>query len=180
VLLDHRISSLGLSLIESFSINIDKEALKDLELPVGPWLTRFKKALYDQKDPELPFKVTWEEEGRVVKEKSFILGELARKIARTSPGQKITYISDVAGTPENLEKAENLARDADSLFIEAAFLERDKEIARRKYHLTAMQAGALARKAGVKRLHIFHFSPRYVGMKKELEKEAMEAFHGRE
>lgn len=176
VLLDHRVPCLGLAMIESFSININKESLKDLALPVGPWLTRFKRALHDQKEPGDVFVVTWEQGGKIVKEKSFTLGELAQRIARISPGQKIAYISDLAGRPENLEKAEKLIRHADSLYIEAAFLNRDREIAEKKYHLTAKQAGMLAKKAGVKRLTLFHFSPRYAGMGKELEKEAMEAF----
>jgi ribonuclease Z len=83
----------------------------------------------------------------------------------------------MAGSPENLEKAETLVRHADRLYIEAPFLERDKEIALKKDHLTAKQAGTLARKAGVKRFTLFHFSPRYSDMADELEKEAMEAFH---
>ena len=37
-----------------------------------------------------------------------------------------------------------LAKDSDQLFIEAAFLEKDKDIARQKQHLTAWQAGTLA------------------------------------
>jgi ribonuclease Z len=176
-LLDHRIPCLGLALVEGLSINIDKEGLKDLDLPVGPWLTRFKRTLHEKKDPGALFQVTWEQGGRIIKEKNFVLGELAQRIARISQGQKIAYISDIAGRPENLEKAERLIRNADSLYIEAAFLERDREIAAKKYHLTAKQAGALARKAGVKCLTLFHFSPRYAGMAQELEKEAMEAFN---
>jgi len=175
-LLDHRVPCLGFALVESFSINIDKQGLRDLDLPVGPWLTRFKKALHDQGAPGDTFMVTWEQGGRIMKEKPFILGELAEKISRISPGQKIAYISDIAGRPDNLEKAQRLIRHADSLYIEAAFLDRDREVAEKKCHLTAKQAGTLARKAGVKRLTLFHFSPRYAGMAQELEKEAMEAF----
>ena len=162
--------------MESFSINIRKQSLQDLDLPVGPWLTRFKRALHEQKPPEEGFDVTWEEGGRIMKEKRFILGELARKIACISPGQKIAYISDIVGRPDNLEKAERLIRNADSLYIEAPFLDRDRDRAEEKYHLTAKQAGTLARKAGAKRLTLFHFSPRYNGMEQELEREAMEAF----
>lgn len=177
-LLDHQIPCLGFALAESFSVNIQKESLQELDLPVGPWLTRFKKMLHDRKAPGEEFVVTWEQGGRIVKEKPFILGELAQKIARISAGQKIAYISDIVGRPENLEKAERLIRHADSLYIEAAFLDRDREIAEKKHHLTAKQAGTLARKAGVKRLNLFHFSPRYAGMGQELEREAMEAFNG--
>ena len=175
-LLDHRIPCLGLSLIEEFSVNIDKEALKALGLPVGPWLTSFKKAVAEKKDPGHAFSVVWEEEGKILKEKTFPFGELAGKIARISPGQKVTYLTDLLGSPENLEKAVELARDADYLFLEAAFLDRDKETAKTKCHLTAKEAGTLARKAGVKQMTLFHFSPRYSELEEEIRKEAMEAF----
>ena len=46
-ILDHQIPSLAFSLEEDYHINIDKSKLKRRALPVGPWLTRFKKALYE-------------------------------------------------------------------------------------------------------------------------------------
>jgi ribonuclease Z len=175
-LLDHRVPCLGLSLVENFYVNIIKEGLRELDLPVGPWLNRFKKALYDQKDPGSDFHVTWEERGSVVKEKTFILGDLEQRIARISSGQRITYVTDLLGSPENLEKVLALAKNADHLFIEAAFLDCDKETAERKYHLTAREAGEIARRAGVKQFTIFHFSPRYTERSEEIEREAAEAF----
>ncbi len=174
-LLDHRIPCLGLSLVENFYVNIIKEGLKELGLPVGPWLNRFKKALYEREDPESDFHVAWEEGGTVIKKEKFNLGELARKIATISPGQKITYITDIIGSPENYEKVIKLASKADHLFIEAAFLDCDKETARKKYHLTAREAGELAKMAEVKQYTLFHFSPRYNHMAEEIEKEALEA-----
>jgi ribonuclease Z len=174
-ILDHRIPCLGLSLVENFYVNIIKEGLKGLDLPVGPWLNRFKKALYEERDPSDEFHVTWEKGGIVIEERKFILGELANKIAAISPGRKITYITDIIGSPENYEKVINLANKADYLFIEAAFLDRDKDIARRKYHLTAREAGELARMSDVKHYTLFHFSPRYIDMAEEIEKEAREA-----
>jgi len=66
--------------------------------------------------------------------------------------------------------------DSQHLFIEASFLDNDGDIARRKYHLTAREAGLIAARAGAKELTIFHFSPRYVGREGELMDEAMEAF----
>jgi ribonuclease Z len=180
VLLDHRIPCLGLSLIESFSINIDKEGLRALGLPVGPWLTRFKKVVHDHEDPGGIFVVTWDEGGGILRGKKFILGELTEKIARISPGQKIAYLSDMVGSQENLGKALELIRDADHLYIEAAFLDVDREIAKKKFHLTAQEAGSLAARAGAKRLTLFHFSPRYAHRVEELEKEAMEAFNSKQ
>ncbi len=174
-ILDHRIPCLGFSLVENFYVNIIKEGLKELGLSVGPWLNRFKKALYEKKDPSDEFLVTREEAGTVIKERTFALGELAQKIATISPGRKVTYITDIIGSPENYEKVISLADRADYLFIEAAFLDGHKEIAQKKYHLTAREAGELARLSHVKHYTLFHFSPRYNHMADELENEAREA-----
>ncbi|MFC1867639.1 MBL fold metallo-hydrolase [Thermodesulfobacteriota bacterium] len=176
VLLDHRIPCLGLSLVENFYVNIMKEGLRKLDLTVGPWINRFKTALYENDDPDGDFIVTTEERGRVIKEKRFVLRDLIKEIARISPGQKITYITDVIGSPANKDKIVELAREADQLFIEAAFMERDREAAEKKYHLTAREAGELAKEAGVRQLTLFHFSPRYNHMAEDIQREAMDAF----
>jgi ribonuclease Z len=179
ILLDHRVPCLGLSLVENFSVNIIKEGIKKMELSVGPWINRFKKALYEKHAPDGEFVVTWNERGAGIREKRFILGDLAAKITQISPGQKITYITDVIGSARNMEKIISLAKGADQLFIEAAFLECDRETAREKHHLTAREAGEIAREAGVKGLTLFHFSPRYTHMAEEIQKESMEAFSGK-
>ena len=178
MLLDHRIPCLGLALVEDFSINIHKERLQELGLPIGPWLTRFKTALYERRDPRSDFMVTWKEAKESKKEKPFILGELADKIAQYSPGQKIVYITDVVYNQENRDRIIELAQEADHLFIEAAFLDCDRDTARQKYHLTAREAGELANLAKVKRLSTFHYSPRYTHCPEELEAEAQKAFKG--
>jgi ribonuclease Z len=162
--------------VESYSVTIIKERLKELELPVGPWLTRFKKALYAGENAEGEFTVTWEEGEKIVREKSFVLGELAKSIAKISPGRKISYITDIIGSAENLEKAVRLAKEADHLFIEAGFLEKDRDTAKRKYHLTAREAGLVAGRAGVKQFTLLHFSPRYSGQEEEILNEAMEEY----
>lgn len=177
-LLDHRIPCLGLSLVENFYVNIIKEGLRELGLPVGPWLTRFKEAVYRGDDPEIPFQVALEEKGKPTREKTFALGDLAEKIGKISPGQKITYITDAAASLENRRKIVELAKDADFLFIEAAFLDEDSTAAREKYHLTARDAGELAKEAGAKHIQLFHFSPRYRHCADKLQREAMEAFGG--
>jgi ribonuclease Z len=176
VILDHKIDCLGLSVREHFSVNIIKEGLEELGLPVGPWLREFKDALYEGRRGTEEFRVGWQDEDKERREKVFTMGELTKRIARISPGQKITYIVDMIGSPENMDKAVRLAMGSQHLFIEAPFLDRDGDIARRKYHLTAREAGLIASQAGVKELTIFHFSPRYAGREEELIDEAMEAF----
>jgi ribonuclease Z len=176
VILDHKVDCIGLALKENFSINIIKEGLNELGLQVGPWLREFKQAIYEEGDPARNFKAVWQNKDKTIRQKDFALCDLKEKITMISPGQKITYIADMIGSPENIAKAVDLARDSTTLFIEAAFLDKDKDMAKRKYHLTAKEAGMVARKAGVKGLRLFHFSPRYFGQENELIQEAMTAF----
>jgi ribonuclease Z len=175
-LLDHRVPCLGLALVENFYVNIVKEGLKRLGLEIGPWINEFKNVLYEKRDFNEPFSVTWKEKGNIFREKRFILGDLAHEIALISPGQKIAYITDTTGSLGNKKKILSLATGADHLFIEAAFMECDRETAEKKYHLTAREAGMIAGEAGVKRFTIFHFSPRYSNRAEEMQKEAMDAF----
>ena len=173
--LDHKVPCLGFRLEERFHINVRKESLRRLKLPVGPWLRRFKKALYEEGNPEEDYEVKWKEDGKTCK-RTFRLGNLADQIAHVSAGQKICYIVDVAFSPDNVEKIISFARNADHLFIEAAFLDSELDVALDKYHLTARQAGTLAGKAGVKQFTVFHFSPRYAHTAHLLQQEADQAF----
>lgn len=173
--LDHKIPCLGFSLEERFHVNVLKDRLQSLNLPVGPWLKKLKNAIYKKEDENTLFKVAWNQGSQAYK-REFLLGELKKKIVRITPGQKIVYITDIRYTPENTEKVIDFAREADSLFIEAPFLDAEREIAYAKYHLTARQAGSLARKAGVKQFELFHFSPRYTHNAELLYQEAQAAF----
>jgi ribonuclease Z len=67
----------------------------------------------------------------------------------------------VVGDTETTEGLEERVRGADLLVIEASFLQRDAATARAYGHLTAAEAAALARDAGVKRLVLNHISGRY-------------------
>jgi ribonuclease Z len=179
VLLDHKIDSMGLSLKENFSINIIKEGVKELGLPIGPWIREFKNAVYEGQSSDQMFMVMWKDKNQNIIEKLFPMDKLIDKIAIISPGQKITYITDIIGSHENIKKAVKLARNSTHLFIEAPFLEKDRNMAQMKYHLTAKDAGFIGAKAGVKDLTTFHFSPRYFGREEEIIQEAMNAFQSR-
>ncbi len=170
-ILDHSIACLGFSITERFHVNILKDALFSMGLQIGPWLKEFKDALFREDDPSKSFEVPMGKTKQV-----YILGELADRIARITPGQKITYISDISYHQANRAKVLKLAKHSDQLFIEGPFLESHKDIARKKHHLTAGQAGKIAAEAGVKQFSIFHFSPRYMGMAHLLQKEAADAY----
>src|SRR5206468_499598 len=89
-------------------------------------------------------------------------------------------VTDTLFSPANAAAIVRLAAGADLFFCEAPFLEEDLEQAARRYHLTARQAGALGRAAGVRRLQVFHFSPRYEGRYGEIVAEAQAEFAGQE
>lgn len=88
-------------------------------------------------------------------------------VSAPRPGQRVAVVMDT----RPCAGAELLAQGADLLVCEATFLERDAELAHDYKHMTARQAGALARAAGVRRLVLVHFSQRYP----DLEEFAAEA-----
>ena len=173
-ILDHQIPSLAFALKEHFHVNILKTKLDDLGLAVGPWVGAFKAHLFHSDDPDTRISVPVATPGSA--QRTFKLGDLADHIARITPGQKVVYVADAVYSAENVDKIIELARDADHLYIEAAFLEADRTVARLKHHLTAHQAGTIARRAGVREMTIFHHSPRYLDQAERLQAEARNAF----
>lgn len=172
--LDHGIPVLGVSLRETEHIAVNKDRLTRNGLAPGPWLRELKQAVRRCRpgDEEV------EAEGVDGARRRFRIDDIAPEILIRSPGQRITYVTDFGNTPANLEKVIDLARDSDVLVCEASFLDEDRDLARQRHHLTARQAGELARAAGARRLAPFHFSPRYKGREQELLREAEEAFGG--
>jgi ribonuclease Z len=165
--LDHDTTCLAYAMEEEFHINIDKDRLNRMGLPVGPWLTEFKRLLREKvpKDSVL-----------TVEGKPYSLAVL-KGIAGITKGQKITYATDIAMTRANAEKLVELARDSDMFYCEAYFLEKDIELALQRFHLTAKACGSIARRAGAKKLSVVHLSPRYAEHPGDVVREAMEEFN---
>jgi ribonuclease Z len=72
-------------------------------------------------------------------------------------GAKLVFVGDVGRT----EDLATIARHANTLVIEATYLEEEADMARRFGHLTAAQAARLAREADVNTLVLHHVSRRY-------------------
>lgn len=177
VALDHRIPSFAYSLQEQFHINVNKQKLHDAGLPVGSWLKDVKQYLWEGKPDDFRFTATLYFEHRK-QELEFVLGEVRDRFLTVTRGQKLAYVVDARYDAVNEEKIVELARGADLFYCESPYLDRDADKAGERYHLTAKQAGLMARKAEVRELIVFHFSPRYTGLGNEIVREAMEAFRG--
>ena len=175
VQLDHRIPCLAFSIEEKQHFNVWRNKVSAMGLGVGPWLRELKEAVIRGEPDETIIIAKWTEIG-ITREACYPLHELRKQILRIVSGQKVTYVTDVGYTPYNVEKIISLARNADLFFVESAFLDEDVEIAKRKMHLTARQAGEIARRANARRFVQFHFSPRYEGRAVELRHEAMSGF----
>jgi ribonuclease Z len=171
VTLDHGIPSLAFALQERLRVNVHKPQLERLGLSVGPWLTEAKRSVRRGEAPETEIEVA---------DRRISLRDLqAAGVLKTAPGQRIAYATDLAYSQENVTRVVSLAQGADQLYIEAGFLDEDRVLAASKCHLTAAQAGEIARAAGVIRAIPMHFSSRYLGRERELRCEFEEHFSGR-
>jgi ribonuclease Z len=169
-MLDHGIPSLAFAFQEKLRVNVHKSQLERLGLSVGPWLTEAKRALRRGDAPATEFAVA---DRRVSLRDMQEAGVLV-----TARGQRIAYATDLADSPENVARLTSLARGADQLYIEAGFLDADRALAASRHHLTAAQAGGIARAAGAVRATPTHFSTRYIGREGELRREFEDHFLG--
>ena len=110
----------------------------ELGVPAGP----LRRDLVNGKSIQLG-------DGRIIQPEQ-VLGEY-------HPGVTLVHIGDV-GSPEELI---DVCSGADTLVIEATYLDEETKMAKQYAHLTARQAATLALKANVKQLLLTHISRRY-------------------
>jgi len=171
---DHKIPCLAFAIDEPMHLNVDGEALSRAGYAPGRWLAHLKDALRADAADDTPLTVARADRTTV----EVTVGAL-RPLVRATPGQKFGYIVDTRFIPENLAVLLPVVRGADVLFCESPFLDEDRDQAAMRYHLTAAEAGTIARLAGARRLKVFHYSPRYQGRGDMLRQEAEAAFRGR-
>ena len=170
--LDHKIVSMAYAVIERTHLNVRPGTLETANLRPGPWLNALKSAVRSGAADDTPIQIAPGERRP--------LATLRDALLDITPGQKVAYVVDTLFSPGNADRIIRLAREADVFYCESPFLDEDIEQATRRYHLTARQAGALARASRARRLNVFHFSPRYEGRYGELVAEANAEYLGQQ
>ena len=165
---DHGIPCAAYRLEAAARMRVDPDALGALGLGPGPWVPALKAAALRGAPTDTPIATPAGPRP---------LGDLAVAL-RPVPAVALGYVADVAWHDANLRRLLPLLRGVDDCFCEGGFLARDEARARETRHLTARDAGRLARRAGAARLHTFHFSPRYHPDFGALDAEAAAAFRG--
>ena len=150
---DHSVPALAYRLREKDRPGKMKvEFLEEIGVPKGPLWGKL------QKGEEIVF------EGRVIRPEE--------AVGPPRPGRRIVYTGDTRPS----RRVAEFARNADVLIHDATFGSEFEEEAGEEGHSTARQAAEIALKAGVKRLYLFHISPRYEGNEEKLLEEAREIF----
>jgi len=146
----HTIPCLAFAFVEKPRVKINTEFLKKYGLTAHPLVGELQRG----KD------IVWK--GKTIK---------AKDATYLQKGKKITYIIDSMYD----EKLATFAKDSDVLICESTFSKELEADAKEKGHMTAQQAGKLAKKAGATLLVITHFSQRYKDVS-ELLAEARKEF----
>lgn len=174
---DHEMPVLAFALEEKARVRIAADRLAAAGLTSGSWLSALKQAVLTGAPADTPIPLHWrdrEGEHRDVRS----VAELAPLVLDTVAGRRIGYVTDLQGSEANAAQLQRLLQDVDRLFIESVFSDADAAHAARKNHLTAAQAGRIARRLGARSLVPFHFSPRYQGREQALVDEALAAWRG--
>jgi ribonuclease Z len=149
VFLEHGVDNIGWRITEPDTIKFHKEDLKKCGID-GPDVRKL------------------EHDGKIkINDRWIKLDE----VSHVRPGDAIAYVVDTRVCKQAVE----IARGAKVLICESTYLEQDRALADEYLHMTARQAGELAKEAGVGQLILTHFSARYRDPE-ELGNEAREVF----
>ena len=140
---------LGVCDKEESKVKVGKDRIAALGLSTGSWLRELKHAVLTGAPGETPINVQWRDRhGKHALTRE--VSQLRHLVLDIVPGRRIGYVTDLRYTEENVADALGPCSDVDLLYIESTFLNADEEHAARKNHLTAGQAGQIARRVGAK------------------------------
>lgn len=148
--MDHRVACVAYSVEKKAKVRMDVAKLKKLGVsgPIVGDLQKGKDAVFN---------------GKKIKSKD---------VTYIQDGKKVTFILDTKINSNCIAAA----KDADLFICEAEYLDENSDKAEERKHLTASQAGEIAKKAKVKELYLTHISQRYEMREGQILKEAKKKF----
>jgi ribonuclease Z len=174
---DHDIPCLAFALEEKARIKVAPDRVAALGVTTGAWLRDLKHAVLRGASGDAPIELRWRDRhGEHASTRT--VDELRHLVLDVVPGRRIGYVTDLRYSEANADALSQLLADVDVLYIESVFLDEDRAHAARKNHLTARQAGEIARRVRARAIVPFHHSPRYEGRGDELVAQAQAAWAG--
>lgn len=149
VLLNHIIPSAGYRISEKPTYKIQKDRLNDLNLYPGPWLEKVKDLSVNG------------ETKLCLGKRNYRVDFLRKNLLTVKKGDSIAYLTDFIYDRTSVNRAVKLISGCSTVFCESQYTDSDIRLAKKNFHLTARQAAEIARRAGVKKLILFHVSERY-------------------
>ena len=177
VFVDHEMPCLAFAIEEKARPRVARDRLAALGVSTGAWLRELKLAVMAGAPADTVIELRWRDRNGE-HTMSRAVGELMPIVLDVAAGERIGYVTDLRYTHENRRSLASLLSGVDRLFIESVFLHADVAHAARKNHLTARQAGWIAREIGARAVVPFHFSPRYEHRAHELRAELHAAWQG--
>jgi ribonuclease Z len=151
---DHHVPSVGYAFVEEERPGrFDIDAARDLGVPEGPLFGRLQ-------------------HGEAVTLESGVTVRPDAVVGETRPGRTVVFSGDTRPCKDLFQAC----LGADVLVHEATFLDEEADRAAETGHTTALQAGRLAREAGVRLLALTHISTRHPA--REILAEARSEFPG--
>jgi len=176
-IVDHEMPVLAFAIEETAQVRVAADRVAAMGLATGAWLQALKAAVLAGAPDGDPLTVCWRDAAGE-HERTYRIGQLRHLILDKTPGRRIGYVTDLRFTAANLLQLDALLGGVDLLHIECVFAEADRALARQRNHLTARQAGSIARRLGARKLVPFHFSPRYADTEADLRAQALAAWRG--
>ncbi|MCH1430898.1 MAG: ribonuclease Z [Chlamydiales bacterium] len=147
--LEHRVDNFGWRIKEKDKLKFDKEKLKESGIK------------------GLAVRELTENGKVVISGKEYFLEDFSR----VKKGEVFSVVIDTKECPN----AFSLAKDATVLLCESTYLDSERELADKYFHMTTKQAAKIAKQAGAKKLILTHFSARYRDVN-DFEEEARQIF----
>jgi len=174
-IVDHEMPVLSFAIDEKAQVRVASDRIATMGLATGAWLRTLKQAVLAGAPDDTALDLAWvDRDGAHLARRT--VGELRPLVLDTVPGRRIGYVTDLRFTEENIGQLARILDDVDLLFIESVFAEAEGDHALRKNHLTARQAGEIARRLRATKVVPFHFSPRYRGREEALRAELLAAW----